>query len=200
MTDTSSPSNAVLAALAAHVAADWPRLAGLLDVESLDAWRRSFVEMNARILTLDEWRARLPKGSEARLAQLAEEFAQPQRRFIANLSEHVPGVHTLEELHALSSAEVFVRVAQTMHPDWMVARLMEQTAIAPGAEVIHATTFGRTFRAVGEKSVGHDRRRVTVECTDPSPSGRRSTRLARRQPDGSWRMMVDSGCLHPPSF
>src|SRR5215217_2091568 len=99
---------------------------------------------------------------------------------------HVASVQTVEELQALSPPEVFIRVAQLMHP-----------SIAPRDMGLIRLHWGKRLRA-DEERIDDEQKRVIVECSDPASSGGTSIRVVRRQPDGTWRVVVTSERLRLP--
>jgi hypothetical protein len=130
---------------------------------------------------------------------LTASFAAPVKRFVAELSSHIDGVETLDELHALSSEEVLIGYLRAQDPlIWMQRVLNAAYAEAgqtPPPPPRHWTRPERHFRILEEKPVGPRKVHVTFTEVDDGDSPL-ETWVARQDRRGAWGLVVTGDFLH----
>jgi hypothetical protein len=179
------------------VCGDYPRLVALTDRRSLERWRKFYVDANTRAPTIEEWKRRAPNAPQERLEELTASFAAPVERFVAELSSHIDGVETLDELHALSSEDVLIGYFRANDPLMWMQRVLNaaytEAGQAPPPPPSHWTRPERHFRIVGEKPVGPRTVHVTLTEVDGDAP---LEWVARQDRHGAWRLVVTGDFLH----
>lgn len=126
-------------------------------------------------------------------------FAAPVKRFVAELSNHIDGVETLDELHALSSEEVLIGFLRAKDPLTWMQRVLNaayaEVGLTPPPPPSHWIRPERHFRIVGEKPVGPRTVQVTFTEVDDGDSPV-ETWVARQDRRGAWRLVVTGDFLH----
>ena len=195
-----TPTEVVSVALESYSAGDWHRLSILADPESIRAWRDEFVLANTHVPTVAELAMERPEAPVWALARLREEdYVARLRRFEANLPRTVAGVRTADELRALDPTELLVRYLEA-HDELTQVVMLYTAAYDAAALPLPDISMQRPplgFRPVHEEKMRDTDARVLLREVGPSgePDGEEAEWMLRRQPDGSWRVVVTEDFL-----
>lgn len=218
MSDTSDPVRLVEAAGRALNAGDWAAVAALCDPVSLRAHRRGLLDQYApaeppRVPTVDEYRRAVPdmprEVAEYHLARMADQFDAAR-----SLADELPGIGSVEALRTLPEATVFTAWLEGHSIGGRIRRAIADGSM-PAKDAALVLRHVHDYVVVGALPDGaglaHVVYRERIEAHDDGaelpawladrPADERAlarelvgmpprVQTCRRQPDGSWRLVV----------